>query len=872
MNKALLIFLCNLGLGNTLITLAQNSNLQDSLNNKPYFQQEVNYDIQVSLDDRAHMLRAVVDFEYINKSPDTLSFIWIHLWPNAYRNNETAFAQQELRIGTVKFQIASEEKRGFIDSLEFKVNESPVEYSYHPEHIDICKINLPEKLLPGQRVHISTPFRVKIPSSEFSRLGHVNQQYQLCQWYPKPAVYDKYGWHPIPYLNSGEFYSEFGSFRVAITVPSNYVVASSGVLQQNAEEQAFIAQRKAETLQMIEKGFPARDTFPPTAETNKTVIYTLENAHDFAWFADKRYHILESSVTLASGKVIETASYFSNINASNWTHSVEYVNDAVKHYSELVGEYPYPVCKSVDGALSAGAGMEYPTITVISGGSGEKSLDNVTAHEVGHNWFYGILASNERDYPWMDEGMNSYYESVYMKRKYNNASMLGNIQNTGIGRIFHMNDLRESDLTTVPYLLQARRNLDQALNLTSDNYSQGNYGIIVYQKTSYIMHYLEGWLGTKKFNEMMQAYYNKWKFRHPYPEDFKAHVQEFTGQQLDWFFDDLLTTRKRVDYKVKKVSSKPDNYFVKVKNKGGVESPVSITGVKGDSTITFWYDGFSGTSKLSFPTAGFNKFVINYSGEMTDVDIRNNRIKSRGLFKSGRKPVIGLISGIDNPNKAQLYVLPTLGYNYYNEFMTGVAIHNIGILRKKFEFVVNPMYSFGRDALAGAAQTDYFIMPTNAFFNNITITASAEQFATRNTAATQRLTGGLRMNFINSKRANKKDIFLEFKHIFVRQDYYILSPGEAHKIGEEDYNLLRFRKADNRLMNPYSVDLEVQHGMRFAKASVTAEYKFSYNNPKKGLRLRFFAGTFLWKSNLLATSGQDVRFRLSGQTGSQDYL
>jgi hypothetical protein len=869
MSKALL-FLFALALHCGLC--AQPSGIQTEYNNQPYFQQEVNYKISVKLDDQLHFLRGQLVFEYLNNSPDTLKFIWMHLWPNAYKNNETAFAKQQLKSGSVAFQIAPEEDRGFIDSLQFKADNKLLNFEFHPNHIDIGKIFLNEPLLPGQTVRIESPFRVKIPSSKFSRLGHIGQQYQLCQWYPKPAVYDKYGWHPMPYLNSGEFYSEFGKFEVAITVPSNYVIASSGLPDPNQEEDNFVEFVKSETQKLLKEGFPKEDTFPKTSGSYKTVTYRLEKTHDFAWFADKRYHILESSVKLASGKEVKTYSYFSNINAKDWARSAEFVNDAVKHYSELVGEYPYPVCKSVDGALSAGAGMEYPTITVISAGGGEKSLDNVTAHEVGHNWFYGILASNERDHAWMDEGMNSYYESRYMEKKYGKSSLLSGLSDNPLGKIFHLSELREEDVNTIPYLLQARRNLDQALNLSSDDYTNGNYGIMVYQKTNYMMQYLEAWLGTRKFDAMMQAYYQKWKFKHPYPEDFRQHVKEFTGEELAWFFDDLLCTRKRVDYAIKRISTKENQQFVEVKNTGEIASPISISGIKGDTATTFWFDGFTGKQRLSFPTSGFDSYRINYSGKMLDTDSRNDIIKSRGLFKKGRKPAVGIITGLENPYKAQLFALPTLGYNYYNEFMAGLAIHNIGILRKKFEFVANPMYSFGRSSLAGSVQANYFILPTGSFFNNIDISASAEQYATRFTNSVQRFTGGIKISFVNLKHANKKESYLSFRHVMVRQDFFLSDPFGNDLRRDDNFNVFRYRLADNRIKNPYSVDVDLQHGMRFAKASLTGAYKFSYNNPKKGLRVRFFAGAFLWKSDLFASSPQDVRFRLSGQNGSQDYM
>jgi aminopeptidase N len=150
----------------------------------------------------------------------------------------------------------------------------------------------------------------------------------------------------------------------------------------------------------------------------KTIQYKAENVHDFAWFADKRFYVQKEDVTLPSGRKVDTYVMFTYYEADLWKEAILYVNRSVEYYSDRIGEYPYPHATAVQSALSAGAGMEYPMITVIGGSGNGKSLDQVITHEVGHNWFYGILASNERQFVWMDEGFNSFYEQAYIKKYY----------------------------------------------------------------------------------------------------------------------------------------------------------------------------------------------------------------------------------------------------------------------------------------------------------------------------------------------------------------------------------------------------------------------------------------------------------------------
>jgi hypothetical protein len=196
----------------------------------------VNYTIEVALNDKDHTLNGFESIEYINNSPDTLTFIWFHIWPNAYKTDKTAFSDQLLENGNTDFYFSDKNQKGYINRLDFKVNNKTAAIQDHPEHIDIVKVILPSPLPPGQKTILTTPFHVRLPFN-FSRGGYDGDTYQVTQWYPKPAVYDRQGWHPMPYLDQGEFYSEFGSYDVSITVPDNYVVGATGVLQNQDEKE-----------------------------------------------------------------------------------------------------------------------------------------------------------------------------------------------------------------------------------------------------------------------------------------------------------------------------------------------------------------------------------------------------------------------------------------------------------------------------------------------------------------------------------------------------------------------------------------------------------------------------------------------------------
>lgn len=486
-----------------------------------YWQQQVNYTIDVSLDDKARSLDGFERIEYINRSPDTLDFIWFHVWPNAYKNDKTAFTDQLLENGQTKFYFSGKEEKGYINRLDFKVNNITAAIEDHPQHIDIIKLVLPSPLAPEQTAIITTPFHVKLPYN-FSRSGYDGESFQATQWYPKPAVYDSKGWHPMPYLDQGEFYSEFGNFDVTVTVPSNYVVAATGDLQ-NEEERTWLNTRKdfewiPTSRKVKTKGGGVKtitQDFPPSTTTKKSLRFRQEQVHDFAWFADKRFAVQQDTCRLPSGKIVTTALYYYKKGPkSTWSSSMPTIKETIHFYSAMVGEYPYNVVSVVQGPWSFGGGMEYPTITVISPVKDPDGVRAVITHEIGHNWFYGILGSNERTYPWMDEGLNTFYENKFHHR---NKPATGSLNRT----LFETSSIKKRD---------------QPINTSSEKFSEYNYNLTAYYKAAEWMRYLESVAGTAAFQKGMQEYYRRWQFKHPQPEDFKKAMQDATGKNLDSVF------------------------------------------------------------------------------------------------------------------------------------------------------------------------------------------------------------------------------------------------------------------------------------------------------------------------------------------------
>lgn len=465
-----------------------------------YWQQDLKYQIDVTLNDSLKHLDAELSLTYKNNAPDTLKSIWFHCWPNAYQNDRSPFSEQLLMMGRTDFYFSPEEKRGYLNGLTFNVNGIPAKFHKNPSKNEFHELLLEKPIYPGEEILIQTPFHVKLPY-HFSRSGYVGNSFQITQWYPKPAVYDQKGWHIMPYLDQGEFYGEFGSYEVSISVPEAYEVEATGKMTDK-----------------VKKG------------EKTTWIFKQEQVHDFAWFANKNW-VTESDTLQLNGKTIEITGRHYNRQLYKKYPMVPFIKEAIRSKSEAIGSYPYSVVKVVESPLANGGGMEYPTITLIDQPSSGKELEELIVHEVGHNWFYGILGSNEREHPWLDEGINSYYDKRYFDQRKRNKSVdsLGNKKRFA-------SKLFSTSFEELQLLHLYRNKTDLPISSHSESFNPTGYNLILYKKAAKWMDLIEKKIGVNAFDSMMQSYYQKWSFKHPYPEDFKTIATPFIGPESDSIF------------------------------------------------------------------------------------------------------------------------------------------------------------------------------------------------------------------------------------------------------------------------------------------------------------------------------------------------
>lgn len=530
-------------------------------NRKPhaaYWQQDVHYKMAVAIDDEEESVAGNEKLTYYNNSPDTLDKVYFHLYQNAFTPN--SYAHNLRKSGKIKTTFGEHEAKGVGTEIQsLKVNGRLSEFEIDNT---ILIIELKEPLLPSSSIVFDIDFKTywdkddggnmrrRMKTFEHNGVTH----FDGVHWYPRICVYDrKFGWTTDQHLGK-EFYGDFGLFDVELTFPSKYVVEATGELQNESEALPNDLREALDLKHYKDVKSPiVRDVTPKDGV--KTWKYRAVNVHDFAFTADPSYRIGE--VEWNGVKCIALAQ---EQNAHKWQPTALFVAKVVETYSNEIGMYGYPKIVAAD----ARDGMEYPMITLNSGNWPRHQY--VIAHEVGHNWFFGMIGTNETYRASLDEGFTQYLTALSLK-KIANQDFDGN-------RI-------DKSVVYASYLSHAANDNSAVLATHSDHFNSaerhgGGYGQ-VYFKTGTMLYNLEYVLGKELFTKCMKSYFVQWKYAHPYWEDFKTSVIHTSKTDLNWFFDQWINTNKKIDYRVKGVKKDSlGNNQIHLKRKTTMQMPLDV--------------------------------------------------------------------------------------------------------------------------------------------------------------------------------------------------------------------------------------------------------------------------------------------------------
>ena len=562
-----------------------------------YWQQQVDYTIHAALDAENNELHGRETIRYTNNSPDALPFLWMHIEQNmcSLTSVTNQLNQPPLRFLSSVFDFSCQGYEGGIFILGMRAGGEDLEYTIYNTTM---RVDLPRPIMPGEVYEFEVDWRFIIPPWGGARMGRDDELYEIAQWYPRLAVYDDVnGWNNEPYIGAGEFYLEYGDFDVTLTLPASYVATATGLLQNPVSvltraqlerlEQAKASEEPVAVITKDEAGRPDRTR--QKSEGTLDWHFKAEQVRDFAFAASPHFRWDAASW---NGILMQT---FYRSEAAKWEEAIQMSIHSIKYFSELWHPYPYPHATTVEGPVE---GMEYPMITFVPDSPSREDLQWVLMHEFGHEWFPMLVGSNERLYPWMDEGFNTFID-VGGAASYFAGTDYGNSIEWNPLDIYPENAVEgeEQPLITRPV-------------------EQYNLFWTAYMKPALMLQLLRHEvLGPERFDPAFSAYIAAWANKHPTPADFFRIMSDVSGMNLDWFWRGWVFTASRLDQAVEGIEAREGGGSnIVLENRASMVMPLEMA-------VTF-DDGAREIVKL--PVEMWNqgpRFVYSMPGEKTIVAV-----------------------------------------------------------------------------------------------------------------------------------------------------------------------------------------------------------------------------------------------------------
>lgn len=515
---------------------------KDSLLAQYYWQQKVDYEIDVDMDLEKNQYNGKLRLVYTNHSPDTLDRVFFHLYYNAFQPGSAmdvrsrTIVDPDRRVGDRIANLKSDEI-GYHKITLFKKDGINLEFEIEGTVLEAV---LDQPILPGKEVIFEMSFKSQVPL-QIRRTGRDNKEgieYSMSQWYPKIAEYDRKGWHTHPYIGR-EFYSPWGDYKVNISIDKNYTLAATGTLR-NADD--------------VGKGYSKKKA--NTKGKRLTWRFEAENVHDFVWAADPDYR---HDIVNIEGIDFHFF-YQKDTLEERWNELKKALKKALPYINVRFGKYPYGSYSVIQGG---DGGMEYPMATLITGHRSVSSLIGVTIHELMHSWFQMLLATNESYYAWMDEGFTSYASAMVEDYVFNDIQ-----SNEEPDKIFNG--------YSTYYSLQ-KSGKEEPLSVHADHFNTNfAYGAGAYGKGAVALHQLEYIVGKDNLSRGMRDYYYSWRFKHPDLNDFIRVIEKRSGLELDWYFEYWVNTVSSIDYGIKEIYEEGENTTITLERKGKMPMPLDI--------------------------------------------------------------------------------------------------------------------------------------------------------------------------------------------------------------------------------------------------------------------------------------------------------
>lgn len=794
----------------------------------PFLWAQHDITIQASLQPENHTIEIHQEIVYHNTSEVPLNEIYLNDWANSFSSKTTPLGKRFAENYNSSFHFEKEEERGrtTIQSIEKDLNSS-LEWSYE-ESQDIIKVILDEPLAPGNSYAFNLSYIVKLPSDKFTRYGFTdNGEYKLRYWYISPAVFDG-KWHVYSNKNVDDLYLTPSRFNITFTFPKNYqLVSDFTVISEN------------------------------NSEGNKTTILEGENR------MSAKIYLLKRSLfeTISTDKL----DIVTNLKDKKVTKAISALSiDRIVHFlDEKLGPYPHDkmLITKTDYKKNPVYGLnQLPDFISPFPDGFEYNMEQIKA--ISRIYLENSLALDPRKDHWLIGALQVYLMMEYVDQYYPKMKLIGNLSNLWVIKWSHISDIEFNDQYPLLYLNMARQNLQQSLTTPKDSLIKFNKNIASDYFGGNGLQYLSDYIGEEAIDKAIKDFYTDNRLKPVEAIIFQDYLEENTDLPVNWFFDNYLDSRSTIDFKIKKVEKRGDSLDVTIRNKRNHPLPVSLYGLNSNNIVfKKWTTPIDSSITITVQGRNIEKLALNYETIIPEFNQRNNFKSVDGLLN---RPIqFRLFQDIEDPKYNQLFFMPVFQYNLYDGFTIGPKLYNKTLLRKNWNYKVEPQYGFNSKTIVGKGSVSYRHSFEEGNLYRLRAGIAGSLFSYNTDLFYKRLSPFVNLAFRNNDIRDNEKQFINIRNVNVFQDVDINDPNQ-----EPNYSVLNLQYAysNPNLINYFRGVVDTQFSSKFSKISTTLEYRKLFLNNRQ-LNVRLFAGAFL--HNDTAKNGNFFSFALDRPT---DYL
>ncbi len=758
---------------------------------------------------------------YKNTSNDTLHSIYLNDWSNSYATKNTALAIRLADEYVNRFHLANDEQRGYTNLTSMLQNSDTLSFTRLKNQIDVIKVKLPKPLMSNESYTIRLNYIVKIPSDEFTSYGYTKENdFNLRYWYITPSIYDS-DWQYFSNKNLNDLFKPKSDIKLELSYPKNFKLTTE--------------------LNVIESS--------DNNDYTTTILYGKDRINS-------KLHLSKNSKfkSIKNDQIELVSDLFDN---NLQTIEKVLINDKIMSYlSDNLGSYPHEklLLTEIDNANDPVYGLtSLPKFLQPFSDSFEYEMRLLKV--VLHNYLENTLLVNPRKDHWLLDGIQTYFLIKYVEDHYPDMKFLGKLANIWGIRSFHAADLHYNDKYTLAYMSMARTNRDQPLTMQKDSLLKFNSNIANKYKAGIGLKYLDDFINHDVLEDAIKPFLKENKLILTSSAEFESFLKSRTEKDIDWFFEDYLKTRKKIDFKIKKVEKTEDSITVTIKNKRDNNMPVALYTLNNDSVISkYWVEDIGKQKTLTVPRKEANKLVLNYNNAAPEYNLRDNWKSLKGFFFNNKPLQFRLFQDVEDPNYNQVFFMPIVEFNnIYDGLNLGAKVYNSTLLRRNLRYKIQPQYSLGSKTITGGASASmtHFFESRNLFA--LTYGASYTYSSYAEDLFVRRITPSISFSFREDDdfRSNKRKL-LRFRFLDFHRDRNPLNPDSSDEPNYSVFNA-RYIHSNDNLINFSKWYADFQVARTFSKVSFNYEFRKLFESNRQ-LNVRFFTGAFLDNNNDISSN------------------